>query len=275
MYASLSKRGVALVVDALIVWFLRQTIDLLAALALGTNYGAVLPVILVAYFAGFPLTKWQATPGKRLMGMKITSLGGEKIGAIRSLLRFAISLISFVVFGLGYVQGTVSARRQTLHDLVAGTVVVNVELSPAQIVANQPVRPTWKSQFKNVAVLLLVSAACVYVYLYPMHGKQAMEINEHNMAEMSPVIAALDTYKLRRGRYPESLAELQPDFLMKAPQLVRIKTLNYAVSPAGDQCWLAIHWHEAGIFLPSDRANEYECAARSWTNLDYNDLHVK
>ena len=38
---------------------------------------------------------------------------------------------------------------------------------------------------------------------------------------------------------------------------------------------VAYKQHEAGFFLPSDRANEYECASRSWMNMDYNDLHAK
>ena len=275
MYASLVKRGVALFVDAFIVCILVLTAALLVELVLGAKSRLISLGLLVAYFAGFTPTKWQATPGKHVLGLKITGLAGERIGVGRSLLRFAASLLSIAVFGLGYAVSVWNGRRQALHDLLAGTVVVESQASSAQIAQSRPPRPSWKSGLFGTAVLLLVLASPVYVYLYPMHGMLAMEINDHNMAEALPVVAALDAYKQKNGRYPDSLALLHPRFLGRLPQLAPGNALHYAASPAGDQCWLAIvYWHEAG-FLPSDRANEYECASRSWTNVDYDDLHAK
>ena len=128
---------------------------------------------------------------------------------------------------------------------------------------------------KKVLILALLALALRYCYLYPMHGKLAEEYNEANQRQVDIVIAALHAYRAQAKRFPASLADLYPAYLSVFPRLVPGSALRYESSPQGDQCWLdLIPYYEAGFLLPSDRAGEYDCAARSWSNLDYNDLRA-
>jgi uncharacterized RDD family membrane protein YckC len=50
-----------------------------------------------AYYILFAASAWQATPGKRVLGMKITSVDEGRITIIRSVVRFASQQVSLVV----------------------------------------------------------------------------------------------------------------------------------------------------------------------------------
>jgi uncharacterized RDD family membrane protein YckC len=51
----------------------------------------VLPVLL--YFALMESSRWQATIGKRVVGLRVMTMGGGRVGFPRSLLRNALKLI--------------------------------------------------------------------------------------------------------------------------------------------------------------------------------------
>jgi uncharacterized RDD family membrane protein YckC len=65
-----------------------------------------------------------ATPGMRAVGIVVTDLRGERLSFLRALGRFFASYLSIYTFGIGFVIQRFTKRRQTLHDLVAGTVVL-------------------------------------------------------------------------------------------------------------------------------------------------------
>jgi len=66
----------------------------------------------------------QATFGKTLLGVKVTDLEGRRISFGRASGRFFARLIP--TFGIGYGIALFTRRKQALHDLVAGCVVVRV-----------------------------------------------------------------------------------------------------------------------------------------------------
>jgi len=72
-----------------------------ALLFLGTYLGAWFVVIIinliitVAYFAGLHASKWQATVGKKLLGLQVTDLNGKRITFWRAFGRYlAMSFLS-------------------------------------------------------------------------------------------------------------------------------------------------------------------------------------
>lgn len=87
-----------------------------------------LPVVLLCgllYFALCESSSWQGTPGKRLLGLRVTDLQGRRISLGRASGRFAGRILTGLVpFGIGYVLAGVTARKQALHDLVAGCLVL-------------------------------------------------------------------------------------------------------------------------------------------------------
>lgn len=65
----------------------------------------------------------QATLGKQVVGILVTSRDGVRIGFGRAAARFVAKLLSAFTLFLGYLVIVFTARRQALHDLLAGTLV--------------------------------------------------------------------------------------------------------------------------------------------------------
>jgi len=82
-------------------------------------------IVSVAYEALLQSSRHQATLGQRLMKVKVTDRQGIRITFSKALVRTLVSCISSVIFKLGYAIQPFTARKQTLHDLAAGTIVVN------------------------------------------------------------------------------------------------------------------------------------------------------
>ena len=81
-----------------------------------------------AYYVIFESSKWQATPGKLAMGLRVTDSQGMRISIGRSAARNAIRLINAIT-GLipliFYLPVAWTRRKQGLHDMIAGTLVLN------------------------------------------------------------------------------------------------------------------------------------------------------
>lgn len=76
------------------------------------------------YHARMQSSPRQATYGKLFMGLKVTGLSGEPISFGQASGRhFAKFLSTFALF-VGFLMAAVTRKRQTLHDMVAGTLVV-------------------------------------------------------------------------------------------------------------------------------------------------------
>jgi uncharacterized RDD family membrane protein YckC len=89
----------------------------------------LLVVVPVAYFAGLEALPSQATLGKMMLKLKVTNLAGARIGFGRSLGRSAAKFLSLLPAGLGCLPAAFTERRQAVHDMLAGTVVVNARPS--------------------------------------------------------------------------------------------------------------------------------------------------
>jgi uncharacterized RDD family membrane protein YckC len=275
VYPGIGRRAGALAADLVIATSLQFGLLLLISILGAPGVAAIAYVAFIPiYFIAWPCTRWQATPGKHVQRLKIVTRDGARIGLVRSAVRFAASLASLLALGLGYIVAAWDRRRRTFHDFAAGTLVIDEAASAAQF-AESPPLPSVLARIGATIAIAGVIAFPFWVYYYPMHGIEVREWNGQNYAEAQPVAAALQAYKARHGRYPADLAALQPDFLARKPQLARQATLAYAAE-GNDRCWLAIvYWYEAAFMMPSDRVNEYDCATREWSNLDYNDMHAK
>lgn len=100
------------------------------------------------YYASFHSSRWQATPGKRLLGLRVTDTAGGRLGFGRALLRAVVMLIPFEVNhfvilqlagvdgvpygGLALVYGLLAVylgvmladpRRRSVHDWAAASQV--------------------------------------------------------------------------------------------------------------------------------------------------------
>jgi uncharacterized RDD family membrane protein YckC len=75
------------------------------------------------YFASMECSSWQATLGKKAMGLYVTDLAGQRIGFLRASVRYFAKMISSLVLFLGYLMAAFTEKRQALHDMIAGCLV--------------------------------------------------------------------------------------------------------------------------------------------------------
>lgn len=80
-------------------------------------------MISVLYYAGMHASKWQGTLGKMIVGIKVTDLNGKRISFGRALGRFFATILSSILY-IGYIMAAFTQKKQSLHDMIAGTIVV-------------------------------------------------------------------------------------------------------------------------------------------------------
>ncbi|HEY6971192.1 MAG TPA: RDD family protein [Candidatus Angelobacter sp.] len=87
----------------------------------------VVPLAFVVqwlYEALLTSSSWQATVGKRVLDLKVTDEGGNPISFERATARFFAKVLSSLALGIGFLMVAFTARKQGLHDLLAGTLVM-------------------------------------------------------------------------------------------------------------------------------------------------------
>ena len=89
----------------------------------------ILPLL---YFALFESSARQATPGKMVMGIFVTDLDGNRISFLKALGRTLAKVLSKTICYVGYIVALFTARNQTLHDLLASTLVLEPDYVAAQ-----------------------------------------------------------------------------------------------------------------------------------------------
>lgn len=76
------------------------------------------------YHARMQSSPKQATYGKQFMGLKVTGLGGEAITFAQATGRHFAKFLSTFALLVGFLVAAVTRKKQALHDMVAGTLVV-------------------------------------------------------------------------------------------------------------------------------------------------------
>jgi len=96
----------------------------IAMWAVSLAYSLFLLVVRWLYFALMESSSWQATVGKRVMGIQVTGMQGERIGFGRATGRYFGKIISALPLCIGFMMAGFTERKQALHDMIAGTLVV-------------------------------------------------------------------------------------------------------------------------------------------------------
>lgn len=76
--------------------------------------------------------KHQASLGKRFLGLRVIRLDGQPVSFQQATIRFLGKLLSIGLLFGGYLIQPFTARKQTLHDLIAGTLVIRKGPTEAQ-----------------------------------------------------------------------------------------------------------------------------------------------
>jgi uncharacterized RDD family membrane protein YckC len=146
VYAGFWRRVAASVIDAILLFIGFVVLDFVGAifvsiglLSSGQNItndntiGAQVVIFLITgvlawlYYAGLESGPWQGTVGKRIVRLVVTDVHGRRIGFGRATGRYFAKFVSTLAVFAGYLMVAFTERKQGLHDLMAGTLVVRQE----------------------------------------------------------------------------------------------------------------------------------------------------
>ena len=92
--------------------------------AAGQGLGYVLGIFIPwLYFTVSESSAWQATLGKKMFGLSVTDMAGNKISFGKANARYWSKIISALILFIGYIMIAFTERKQGLHDIIAGTLV--------------------------------------------------------------------------------------------------------------------------------------------------------
>lgn len=130
-YAGFGWRFLAVFLD----WILISIVSILFVLTLGVAAGAGeddIPALVVVigvgmswlYEALLVSSSYQATLGKKAVGIVVTDLQGRRISFLRATGRHFGKIVSEMLLLIGYLIQPFTPKRQTLHDIMAGCLVL-------------------------------------------------------------------------------------------------------------------------------------------------------
>lgn len=85
---------------------------------------AVCLLFSLFYYSLLHSSKWQATIGKKLLGLKVTDKNGNRLSFWRSLGRYIVSSLLSGILLIGFILAAFTEKKQALHDLIVGSFVV-------------------------------------------------------------------------------------------------------------------------------------------------------
>lgn len=226
-FAGGGTRVVAFVLDLALLIFLLAALG--SVLPPGHPAPAAIGLAAFLYFGLFPLTRLQATPGKAIVRIKVCARDGHRIEWHRSILRSAATLAwvwlagqlpdlrpepawgasttaAWVVFFLAWALMGATPRRQTLFDLLAGTVVVRAKASPAAIAQDRPLRARVLDGIGAVALCALLGLF-VDAASHTARDRNLRARIGYALESTAPLRDKVEAFHAREGRWPTA-AEL-------------------------------------------------------------------
>jgi uncharacterized RDD family membrane protein YckC len=88
---------------------------------------AVRLLVLMAgwlYFALLESSPWQATLGKKALGLLVTDLAGRRVSFARASGRYFGKIVSAIILFIGFLMAGFTEKKQALHDILAGCLVI-------------------------------------------------------------------------------------------------------------------------------------------------------
>jgi len=119
-YAGFWLRFVAFIIDFIVTAFASAIVGLVFR-----DLGSILTIgIGAGYFIYFESSEYQGTLGKIALGLKVTDLKGARITPATAAIRHIGKFVSAIIVGIGFIMIAFTEKKQGLHDILAGTLVV-------------------------------------------------------------------------------------------------------------------------------------------------------
>ncbi|MEO7324222.1 MAG: RDD family protein [Dokdonella sp.] len=171
------RRCAAMLLDGVVIGVISWVVSALGMTMLASggstsaivagSFGMSLLMVIVdwLYFALQESSAAQATLGKRAMGIKVTDDYGRRIGFGRASGRFFGKIISGLILYIGFMLAGWTARKQALHDMIAGTMVVFRGVESGQpLPTDRPPMPWYGWLVNGLVVGGFLLTAIVFVF---------------------------------------------------------------------------------------------------------------
>lgn len=147
-YAGFWLRFVAAIIDGIVLYIAQMiiTVPLMGILGLTTfnsqtmseaqqmgAIGAIIGLTIITFLFS-SIVQWLyyalmetyngATLGKMAIGLKVTDLEGNKISFLKATGRYFGKILSGLILLIGYIMAAFTEKKQALHDIMAGCLVV-------------------------------------------------------------------------------------------------------------------------------------------------------
>jgi uncharacterized RDD family membrane protein YckC len=127
-YASFGKRFLAALLDGIIISIVNILVTFVLRAILGrsgVNVANLLGIVVAwLYYAIQETSPKQATLGKQALGIVVTDLQGKRIDFVKATIRYFSKIISSIILLIGYIMAAFTEKKQALHDMIAGTLVL-------------------------------------------------------------------------------------------------------------------------------------------------------
>jgi len=168
VYAGFWKRLAAFVLDYIIVVVMAAIAGGVIGAFYGVGVGAptdeaasglgAIAGVLVwwLYYALMESSSKQATLGKLALGIRVVDRQGNAISFGRATARNVAKFLSGMILMIGYLMAAFTSRKQALHDIVAGCLVVNRGATEAEV--REGVAATGMPAWAMVIIILAAMA---------------------------------------------------------------------------------------------------------------------
>ncbi len=155
-YAGFWKRVAAAIIDSIVLNVAGYVFNFIIHFIIGFTIGFTratgmvfeadienLGVIYTTFFVGI-ITTWlyhallessatQGTLGKMALGIIVSDLHGERISFGKATGRFFGMILSAIILGIGFIMVAFTEKKQGLHDILAGCLVINKEAGKGSV----------------------------------------------------------------------------------------------------------------------------------------------
>ncbi len=131
-YTGFWWRVLAKIIDGIFQQIVLTLFNMLAGFTVGKMIGseklaiilALVGMVITLAMNTFFIGRFATTPGKAALKMKIVRPDGSPVTYARALGRNLAEFLSGALLGIGYLIAAFDPQRRTLHDRIAGTVVI-------------------------------------------------------------------------------------------------------------------------------------------------------
>lgn len=171
---------------------------------------AFFAILYFSYFTFFESSLWKATPGKRFLGLRVTTIRGKRIDRIKAFSRTVISFVASLPFFAGFLCSIFTRKKQGLHDLSSNTLVLR---KPGESVLPESFI-IWESGLIRVSSIVFMMPFVIFIgstfdnVFSPMlidHKRRVRVVDA--IHSVQPILRAIETGAKIDKKYPVRIDE--------------------------------------------------------------------